>query len=186
MKLYLLTPVGPLLAEYDEVELRTLRYWPAREHPPAGTRDEPARGDVLGMRLVEQLNGYFAGELRRFDLPLRAATTPFGARVREALLAIPRGETRSYAEIAAAAGRPGAARAAGQANARNPFPIVVPCHRVLASGGALGGYAGEWGRGDGLWRKEWLLRHERVPAFADSQLSLAASAPPPDAATRMA
>lgn len=172
MKLYLLTSVGPLLAEYDELELRSLRYWPARDHPPAGTRDAPARDDALGRRLVQQLNAYFAGELRRFDLPLRPPTTPFGVRVREALLAIPFGETRSYGEIAAAAGRPGAARAAGQANARNPFPIVVPCHRVLAAGGALGGYAGEWGRGEGLWRKEWLLRHEGVPAFSGSDLPL--------------
>lgn len=185
MKLYLHTPVGPLLADYDEFELRSLRYWPAREHPPAGTRDTPARDDALGARLVEQLNAYFAGESHRFDLPLRPATTPFGVRVREALLAIPRGETRSYGEIAAAAGRPGAARAVGQANARNPFPIVVPCHRVLAAGGALGGYAGEWGRGDGLWRKEWLLRHERVPAFSGREDGHTARTAPQDTA-RMA
>ena len=184
MILYLLSPVGPLLADYDSAEICSLRFWPRTEHPPAGTRDAPARDDALGQRLTEQLGAYFAGSLRHFDLPLRPARTQFAARIREALLAIPFGETRGYGQLAAAAGRPGGARAVGQANARNPFPIIVPCHRVLAAGGRLGGYAGEWGRGDGLWRKEWLLRHEGVESFAASATSAWLHDSTPGAATR--
>lgn len=160
MKLLLHSPVGLLLAEYEPRQLRSLRFWRGGEHPPAGTRDEPARGDVLGRRLAEELREYFAGNRRRFDLPLRAAPTPFQARIREALERIPYGEVRSYGQIAADVGRPGAARAVGQANARNPFPIIVPCHRVLAANGQLGGYMGEWGRGEALRTKRWLLHLE--------------------------
>jgi methylated-DNA-[protein]-cysteine S-methyltransferase len=161
MKLLLLhSPVGLLLAEYDPASLHALRFWPEGEHPPAGTRDEPARDDGLGLRLTGELAAYFAGKLRSFELPLRPAATPFQAAVREALRRIPFGEVRSYGEIAVELGRRGGARAVGQANARNPFPIIVPCHRVLASGGQLGGYMGDWGEGAGLGIKRWLLRHE--------------------------
>ena len=159
MKLMMHSPVGLLLAEYDPGALRSLRFWRTGEHPAAGTRDEPARGDGLGERLVEEIAEYFAHARRDFDLPLRPAATPFQAAIRAALRAIPYGEVRSYGAIAASVGRPGAARAVGQANARNPFPIIVPCHRVLASNGHLGGYMGEWGRGEALGKKEWLLAH---------------------------
>ncbi|HEX6923987.1 MAG TPA: methylated-DNA--[protein]-cysteine S-methyltransferase [Longimicrobiaceae bacterium] len=160
MKLLLHSPVGLLLAEYDPDALRDIRFWPAGEHPPAGTRDAPARTDSLGTELARQLAEYFAGERRSFDLPLRPAATPFQVAVRYALLQIPYGEVRTYLDVARATGRPGAARAVGQVNAHNPFPIIVPCHRVVAANGALGGYLGEWGRGDALGKKEWLLRHE--------------------------
>jgi methylated-DNA-[protein]-cysteine S-methyltransferase len=172
MKLMLHTPVGLLLAEYESDALRSLRFWRTGEHPPAGTRDEPTRTDGLGRRLAVEIDEYFDGGRRTFDLPLRAAATPFQAAIREALRRIPYGEVRSYGEIAAAVGRPGAARAVGQANARNPFPVVVPCHRVLASGGQLGGYMGEWGRGEALGKKEWLLRHEGAKLPASGVLSL--------------
>ena len=152
MKLLLHSPLGLLLAEYDDEQLHALRFWRTGAHPPSGTRDRPAREDRLGRRLVEQLTEYFAGERRLFDLPLRPAPTPFQARVREGLLAIPYGGSCSYGELAAAIGHPGAARAVGQANARNPIPIIVPCHRVLASGGRMGGYLGEWGGGEGVGR----------------------------------
>lgn len=170
MRLLLHSPVGLLLADYDPDALRSLRFWRTGEHPPAGTRDEPAMDDVLGQSLERQLAEYFAGHRRAFDLPFRPAATPFQGAIREALCRIPFGEVRTYGDVAAGVGRPGASRAVGQANARNPYPILVPCHRVVASGGRLGGYMGEWGRGEALGRKEWLLAHEgaaraEVPGF---------------------
>lgn len=89
-----------------------------------------------------QLAAYFAGRLRSFDLPLDPAGTAFQRQVWQALQAIPYGETRSYGALAAALGRPSAARAVGAANGRNPLSIVVPCHRVVGAGGALTGFAG--------------------------------------------
>lgn len=100
-----------------------------------------------------QLHAYFDGDLTAFDLPLAPAGTPYRQRVWQALCAIPYGETRSYADIAAAAG--GSARSVGQANGGNPIPIIIPCHRVVAST-HLGGYSG----GDGLPTKRFLLALE--------------------------
>lgn len=160
MRLLLHSPIGLLLAEYDVESVHALRFWRTDEHPPAGTRDAAARGDALGRRLMDELAQYFAGERRDFSWPLRPSATPFQAAVREQLRRIPFGEVRSYGEIAAALGRRGAARAIGQANARNPFPVVVPCHRVVAAGGRLGGYMGEGGEGAALGIKRWLLGHE--------------------------
>ncbi len=101
--------------------------------------------------VVDQLDGYFCGNLTRFALPLDLAGTEFQVRVWRALCGIPYGETRSYGQIAAAIGRPGAARAVGLANNHNPVPIVVPCHRVIGADGSLTGYGG------GLPRKRKLL-----------------------------
>ncbi|MFK7961927.1 MAG: methylated-DNA--[protein]-cysteine S-methyltransferase [Phycisphaerales bacterium] len=92
--------------------------------------------------------------------PMAPAATPFQAQVRAALLAIPTGETRTYGQVAAAIGRPSAARAVGMANARNPLGIIVPCHRVIGASGTLTGYAG------GLAAKARLLDHERGGAEA--------------------
>jgi methylated-DNA-[protein]-cysteine S-methyltransferase len=91
---------------------------------------------------AEQLAAYFAGELREFTLPLRPAGTPFQMAVWRALKRVPYGETVSYGELARRLGRPGAARAVGRANALNPLPVIVPCHRVIGADGALTGYAG--------------------------------------------
>ena len=104
--------------------------------------------------LVEQLERYFAGELRCFRLDLDARGTPFQREVWAALERIPYGTTTSYAELARAVGRPTAVRAVAAANARNPLSIVVPCHRVVGSDGTLTGYAG------GLERKRRLLELE--------------------------
>ena len=104
----------------------------------------------------EQLAEYFAGERRAFDLPLDFQGTDFQQQVWAALLEIPYGETRSYAQIAAAIGRPTACRAVGAANGRNPISIVAPCHRVVGSDGRLTGFAG------GLAVKERLLALERT------------------------
>ncbi len=102
-----------------------------------------------------QLEEYFAGKRQAFDLPLAPSGTGFQRRVWAALAEIPYGETRSYGQIATAIGRPGASRAVGMANGRNPVSIVVPCHRVVGASGSLTGYAG------GPERKQFLLDLER-------------------------
>ncbi len=113
--------------------------------------EAPARLDEAR----RELDLYFSGRLREFDLPLDwQLTTGFRRRVLRATARIPYGETRSYAEMARSAGNERAHRAAGSALGSNPIPIVVPCHRVLRSGGALGGYGG------GLPMKEALLELE--------------------------
>ncbi len=101
-----------------------------------------------------QLDEYFGGDRKQFDLPLRLEGTEFQVSVLEALQEIPYGETASYGEIARRIGRPKAVRAVGAANGRNPIPIVVPCHRVIGSTGDLTGFGG------GLDTKEALLRLE--------------------------
>jgi methylated-DNA-[protein]-cysteine S-methyltransferase len=102
-----------------------------------------------------QLEEYFAGERKVFDLPLGPEGTGFQRMVWRALEAIRFGETRSYGTIAQAIGRPSASRAVGAANGKNPLAIIVPCHRVIGATGALTGYAG------GMAAKHWLLEHER-------------------------
>jgi methylated-DNA-[protein]-cysteine S-methyltransferase len=154
MRLLISSPVGPLLAEYDREGVHALRFWSQGEHPPAGTRDEPARDDALGRQIVREMQEYFARERRDFTVPLAPSGTEFQRGVWAALRRIPFGETRSYADIAREVGVPKGPRAVGQANGRNPIPIIVPCHRVLASGGKLGGYS------SGLDVKRWLLQHE--------------------------
>jgi methylated-DNA-[protein]-cysteine S-methyltransferase len=105
------------------------------------------------------LAAYFGGDLTALDrVPTDPGGTPFQRRVWDALRAIPAGATTTYSELAARVGSPRAARAAGGANACNPVAIVVPCHRVVAAGGKLGGYAG------GLGMKQWLLKHEAAGA----------------------
>jgi methylated-DNA-[protein]-cysteine S-methyltransferase len=120
-----------------------------------GSRLAGASGDEAVLaEACRQLSEYFDGKRTAFDLPLRPAGTPFQQAVWVALRAIPAGETRSYADIARAVGRPSAVRAVGAANGANPIAIVVPCHRVIGSSGALTGYAG------GLPTKKWLLAFE--------------------------
>jgi methylated-DNA-[protein]-cysteine S-methyltransferase len=115
--------------------------------------------DDAGFREVrDQLRAYFEGELHEFELPLRMKGTDFQRRVWKELMNIPFGMTISYAEQARRIGRPGAARAVGAANGRNPISIVVPCHRVIGANGTLTGYGG------GLDRKQWLLEHEEIVA----------------------
>ena len=103
----------------------------------------------------QQLDEYFRGTRREFSLPLWLEGTNFQNKVWCELQKIPYGETRTYGEIAAACSRPGAARAVGRANHHNPLVIIIPCHRVIAADGSLVGF------GAGLWRKTWLLAHER-------------------------
>jgi methylated-DNA-[protein]-cysteine S-methyltransferase len=119
------------------------------ETGPAGVRriafggcGVQSHASPLMSETLRQLRLYFAGELRRFDLPLAMIGTDFQKRVWNALLTIPYGETRSYTQIAVQIGAPRAVRAVGAANGRNPIPIIVPCHRVIGASGSLVGFGG--------------------------------------------
>ncbi|WP_018654186.1 methylated-DNA--[protein]-cysteine S-methyltransferase [Actinomadura flavalba] len=151
------SPVGPLTLVADGDGLRGC-YMDAQRHRPDqavfGTPD-PAPFDAAR----DQLAAYFAGDLKEFDLPLSMHGTDFQRRVWDALRTIPYGTTVSYGEIAAELGNPGASRAVGLANGRNPIGIIVPCHRVVGSTGNLTGYGG------GLERKRHLLDFERGAAL---------------------
>ncbi|MCW2744896.1 MAG: ogt [Mycobacterium sp.] len=152
------SPVGPLTLTSIDGRLTGL-HMVDQAHAPA-ERDHWVQQPGLFHDAVAQLQAYFAGELRTFDLPLDMLGTPFQRRVWEALRTIPYGETWSYAELARAVGSPGASRAVGLANGRNPVGIIVPCHRVIGANGSLTGYGG------GLPRKAWLLDHERAALWA--------------------
>lgn len=152
------SPIGPLLLTADDGGLTRL-YMEVRRHGPDEVQAQWRRDDSAFTEARRQLDEYFAGERTEFDLPLNPAGTPFQLTVWKALKTIPYGEIRSYGEIAEQIGRPGAARAVGLANGRNPISIVVPCHRVIGASGALTGYGG------GLERKQYLLDLEtRVSA----------------------
>jgi methylated-DNA-[protein]-cysteine S-methyltransferase len=144
------SPVGDLTAVVDEdgalVELRF-----ARHPPPEGV----AWDDERCAHVRRQLEEYFRGERREFELALRPRGTAWQQKVWDALRALPYGVTIDYRELATRAGNPNAPRAAGRANATNPIPIIIPCHRVIGAGGALTGYGG------GLENKALLLRLER-------------------------
>jgi methylated-DNA-[protein]-cysteine S-methyltransferase len=122
-----------------------------RRHGPHEVAPEWVRDDAPFAAAHAQLDEYFAGDRTEFDLPLHPSGTPFQLKVWDALRTIPYGEVRSYGEIAEQIGKPGAARAVGLANGRNPISIIVPCHRVIGASGALTGYGG------GLERKQALL-----------------------------
>jgi len=150
------SPLGQLtLVATDQGELAGLYLEEHRHRPPLetfGARDDSVLPDV-----VRQLKEYFAGERTTFDVPLRLTGTPFQQRVWTALQDIPYGETTTYGDLAASLGLvPGASRAVGLANGKNPVSIIVPCHRVVGSTGSLTGYGG------GLDRKRRLLDHERA------------------------
>lgn len=104
---------------------------------------------------IRELDDYFNGRLKRFNLDLFISGSDFQKKVWKELMNIPYGEVVSYGEVARLIGNSKASRAVGNANNKNKIPIIIPCHRVVGSTGKLTGYAG------GLWRKEWLLKHER-------------------------
>jgi methylated-DNA-[protein]-cysteine S-methyltransferase len=143
------TPIGPVSISVEGGALRELRLDGALPATPGAAPDA-----ALAREVAAQLDAYFAGERRSFDLPLGPVGTAWQRAVWDQLARIPYGTVASYGAIAARLGRPTAARAVGAANRTNPVAIVVPCHRVIGASGALTGYAG------GMWRKEWLLKHE--------------------------
>ena len=148
------SPVGKLLlAGIDAVSFVGFSHGTSATAPQADWK----RADTSLLRqAARQLDEYFAGERRAFDLSLKPSGTPFQLAVLNALATIPYGETRSYGEIAAQIGRPRAVRAVGAANGRNPLPIVLPCHRVIGADGSLTGFGG------GLATKRYLLDLERA------------------------
>lgn len=153
------SPYGVLTLVAEDGVLCGLYMTEQRHRPLEETFGERVTADEEPFpAVVEQLEAYFAGELREFDLPLRMNGTAFQRSVWERLRAIPYGETRSYGQLAAELGSPGASRAVGLANGRNPVGIIVPCHRVIGAGGSLTGYGG------GLERKQRLLEFERSGA----------------------
>lgn len=141
------SPLGLLTLVEEDRALAGLYLTGHRHAPPL---ELPVVRDGLPA-VREQLEAYFSGDLKEFELSLTPAGTPFQREVWAALRLIPYGETWSYATLAAAVGRPRAVRAVGLANGRNPVSIVVPCHRVVGSDGSLTGYGG------GLPAKRWLL-----------------------------
>jgi AraC family transcriptional regulator of adaptative response/methylated-DNA-[protein]-cysteine methyltransferase len=155
------TPLGPMVAGASERGVCLLEFVGEQ------MAEQLARvGRLLEARLVPgasahleqlaaELGRYFAGELRRFAVPLDPRGTPFQQAAWAALREIPYGETRTYAEQARAIGRPQAVRAVARANGDNRIAVVIPCHRIVGADGTLTGYGG------GLWRKHWLLERER-------------------------
>lgn len=146
------SPIGELLLTADTRGITGL-YMNARKEIP----DERLRpDDALFLEAKRQIDAYFAGISKVFDLPIVFTGTPFQNEVWKGLCEIPFGETLSYGSLARRVGRPAASRAVGAANGRNPISIIVPCHRVIGADGSLTGYGG------GMDRKRWLLQHEGV------------------------
>ena len=143
------TPIGPILIEAEDDALTGVRI---------GRSGNEADAPLL-REAKAQLAAYFAGDLTVFDLPLAPAGSDRGPELRAAICAVGYGETASYGALATRTGA--SARAIGRACASNPFPIIVPCHRVLPTGGALGFYSA----GDGPATKAWLLKHERAEGW---------------------
>lgn len=152
------SPVGPLTLVATDGVLSGLYMTGQRHRPQEETFG--ARDDTPFAEAERQLEAYFAGGLTTFELPLHLDGTPFQRRVWEALQDIPYGGTVSYGELADRLGKPGASRAVGLANGKNPVSIVVPCHRVIGASGGLTGYGG------GLDRKRQLLAFEGSRAAA--------------------
>lgn len=142
------TPIGTMIAVCDATGILSLDF--TNEKPIGTSSDHP-----LLLRLEEELHAYFEGTRRTFTLPLTPQGTPFQKKVWQTLLSIPYGNTISYAEEAKIFGNPKALRAVASANGRNPIAILIPCHRVIATGGGIGGYSG------GIEKKEFLLALEK-------------------------
>lgn len=145
---YFLSPVGKLKISCTDDQLTCVSF--AQEGEAAGT----VRENELCLQTAHQLNEYFTGTRRVFDLPIRQSGSPFQARVWQLLHQIPFGKTISYTTLAKQYGDVKAIRAVAAANGKNQLAIICPCHRVIGSNQTLTGYAG------GLWRKQWLLEHE--------------------------
>jgi AraC family transcriptional regulator of adaptative response/methylated-DNA-[protein]-cysteine methyltransferase len=155
------TPIGAMLAIVDAAGVHLLEFVDrtalSTEIARLRTRVGPicfGSSPVLE-ELARQVERYFSGQFPSFDIPVMQRGSSFEASVWDALRQIPAGETRSYGEIARFIGRPDAPRAVARANGTNQVAIIVPCHRVIGADGSLTGYGGK------LWRKKWLLEHER-------------------------
>jgi methylated-DNA-[protein]-cysteine S-methyltransferase len=134
------SPLGPLLLAANSDGLRRVGFENSKRFsiPPVGW----TQNKKIFREVIRQLNEYFAGDLKEFNLPLAPEGTPFQVSVWSALRTIPYGETISYAQLAKRIGNPKAVRAVGRANGANPLPIIIPCHRVIGSDGDLTGFGG--------------------------------------------
>jgi methylated-DNA-[protein]-cysteine S-methyltransferase len=149
------TPLGPITLFFSDAGLAALVF--GEEEAGSGPRVLPGAPASRSQEVLQELAGYFAGTPTDFSsLSLDLKGTPFQLRVWQELRRIPWGTTISYRELAARAGSPQGFRAAGQAVGANPIPLIIPCHRVIAADGSLGGYS------SGLHRKRWLLEHENA------------------------
>ncbi len=156
------TPLGAMVALADEAGLCLLEFVDRRGlereilqlRKKTGCFMVPGSNKILD-RTKDEVKRYFDGRLTEFSIPFVVNGTPFETKVWKALQTIPSGETRSYAQLAKKIGKPSAVRAVGHANGSNRIAIMIPCHRVIRSDGELCGYGG------GIWRKKWLLDHER-------------------------
>lgn len=149
---YVDSPIGPFFLAGDGTALSLASYATGRR--PIKPKPEWIRDPAPLRFAVEQVEAYFAGQRTRFDLPLDIVGTPLQKDVWQVLQTIPFGETLSYGRVAQALGMPGASRAVGAANAANPLPLIIPCHRVIGSDRTLTGFGG------GLETKKWLLEFE--------------------------
>lgn len=160
------TPIGPMLAVVDDHALHLLEFadrpaLPAELHR---LKTRNSSGIALGRTAITdditaELDSYFQGHIQPFRTRLATCGTEFERSVWQALRSIPAGQTQSYSQIAASLDRPSAVRAVARANGTNQIAIVIPCHRVIGADGSLTGYGG------GLWRKQWLLKHEHKSVF---------------------
>lgn len=148
VKAYYRTEIGLLEIAGDRTGIAVVRFCDEEPEVRADEVPEPLQ------ECVHQLEEYFQGRREKFTVKLAPSGTVFQRRVWEKLCEIPYGSTINYSQLAARIANPQAVRAVGHANGQNPIWIIIPCHRVIGKDGTLRGYAG------GLWRKEWLLRHE--------------------------
>ncbi|HEX9910961.1 MAG TPA: methylated-DNA--[protein]-cysteine S-methyltransferase [Desulfatiglandales bacterium] len=146
-KAYYLSPIGPLEVSGTSEGIVSVTFVKTRLPNDRNLPECVKEG-------IRQLEEYFKGARKNFSLKLLLQGTPFQKLVWQRLKKIPYGKLASYGDVARAIGKPNAYRAVGNANNKNPIPIIIPCHRVIGSDGTLVGY------GSGLWRKEWLLNHE--------------------------
>jgi methylated-DNA-[protein]-cysteine S-methyltransferase len=142
------SPIGAIEIRATEQGITGLYF--VQRKPGREMREHPFLQDAVG-----QVDEYFRGARKEFSLKLKLQGTEFQRKVWRELMKIPYGRTVSYKDVAAAVGSPRAARAVGQANHRNPIAIIIPCHRIIGRQGGMVGYGG------GLWRKKWLLAHEK-------------------------
>ncbi|MFL5202108.1 MAG: methylated-DNA--[protein]-cysteine S-methyltransferase, partial [Microvirga sp.] len=155
------TPIGAMLTVVDDAGVHLLEFAERKALPTEIERLRKRVGPIcFGQHamldtLARQVEQYFAGRSITFDVPVVQKGTGFEATVWDALRRIPAGATRSYGEIARFIDRPDAARAVARANGANQVAVIVPCHRVIGADGSLTGYGGK------IWRKQWLLEHER-------------------------
>lgn len=159
---FIKTPIGPMIAVADDHALHILEFLERKALATEVKKLQATSASAILFgrtnpidRIEAELAAYFAGKSSIFETRLAPLGTPFERQVWDVLRKIPAGSTASYSGLAAGMGKPAAVRAVGRANGANPIAVVIPCHRVVGAGGELTGYGG------GLWRKRWLLEHER-------------------------